>query len=92
MVEVFYNSFITVMMSQICKVQHCTGSPLIQVEIVSTCKSHYMHWLASQSSFSLTFLNLECKVVIPLLSIVWVQLQVQVQECLLQFPPFFLKI
>ena len=30
---------------------------------MSTCKSHYMHWLASQSSFSLTFLILECKVV-----------------------------
>ena len=32
------------------KVQHCTGYPLIQVEIVSVCKSHYMRWLASQSS------------------------------------------
>ena len=32
------------------KVQHCTGYPLIQVEIVSVCESHYMHWLASQSS------------------------------------------
>ena len=53
-----------------------------------------MCWLASQSSFLLTFLILECKVVIPLLSPVWVQVQVhllQVQECLLQFPPFLLK-
>ena len=55
-----------------------------------------MRWLASQSSFLLTFLILECKVVIPLLSPVWVQVQVQVcllqvQECLLQFPPFLLK-
>ena len=41
------------------KVQHCTGYPLIQVEIVSICKSHYMHWLVSQSS-QLTFLLLEC--------------------------------
>ena len=32
------------------KVQHCTGYPLIKVEIVSVCKSHYMCWLASQSS------------------------------------------
>ena len=32
------------------KVQHCTGYPLIQVEIVSVCKSHYMRWLAFQSS------------------------------------------
>ena len=32
------------------KVQHYTGYPLIQVKIVSVCKSHYMHWLASQSS------------------------------------------
>ena len=79
------------------KVQHCTGYPLIQVEIVSVCKSHYMRWLASQSSL-LTFLILEC-VVILRLSPVWVQVQVvqvqvrllQVQECLLQFPPFFLK-
>ena len=38
---------------------HCTGYPLIQVEIVSVCKSHYMHWLVSQSSL-LTFLLLEC--------------------------------
>ena len=69
-----------VMTSQIHKVQRCTGSPLIQVKIVSTCKSHYMHWLASQSSFSLTTLILECKVVIPLLSPVWVQVQVQVVQ------------
>ena len=38
---------------------HCTGYPLIQVEIVSVCKSHYMHWLVSQSSL-LTSLLLEC--------------------------------
>ena len=38
---------------------HCTGYPLIQVEIVSVCKSHYMYWLVSQSSL-LTFLLLEC--------------------------------
>ena len=31
------------------KSQCCTGYPLIQVEIVSICKSHYMHWLVSQS-------------------------------------------
>ena len=86
------------------KVQHCTGYPLIQVEIVSICKSHYMHWLVSQSS-SLTFLFLECVVTLGL-SPVWVQvqvqvplLQVQVQVLLLQvhplqflhFLPFFLK-
>ena len=79
------------------KVQHCTRYPLIQVEIVSVCKSHYVHWLASQSSL-LTFLILGCVVVFQL-SPVWVQVQVvqvqvcllQVQECLLQFPPFFLK-
>ena len=69
------------------KVQHCTGYPLIQVKIVSVCKSHYVCWLASQSSL-LTSLFLEC-VVIFQLSPVWVQ--VQVQEHLLQFPPFFLK-
>ena len=81
-----------------CKVQHCTGYLLIQVKIVSVCKSHYMRWLASQSSCVLTSLFLEC-VVILRLSSVWVQVQVQVQvhllqvqECLLQFPPFFLKI
>ena len=38
---------------------HCTGYPLIQVEIVSICKSHYMYWLVSQSSL-LTSLLLEC--------------------------------
>ena len=38
---------------------HCTGYLLIQVEIVSICKSHYMHWLVSQSSL-LTSLLLEC--------------------------------
>ena len=38
---------------------HCTGYPLIQVEIVSVCKSHYMYWLVFQSSL-LTFLLLEC--------------------------------
>ena len=58
------------------KVQHCTGYPLIQVEIVSICKSHYMHWLVSQSSL-LTFLFLECVVALGL-SPVWVQVQVQV--------------
>ena len=86
------------------KVQHCTGYLLIQVEIVSVCKSHYMRWLVSQSSL-LTFLFLEC-VVIHRLSPVWVQvqvqvllLQVQVQILLLQvhplqflhFLPFFPK-
>ena len=53
------------------KVQHCTGYLLIQVEIVSVCKSHYMHWLVSQSSL-LTFLLLECVVALGL-SPVWVQ-------------------
>ena len=38
---------------------HCAGYSLIQVEIVSICKSHYMHWLVSQSSL-LTSLLLEC--------------------------------
>ena len=38
---------------------HCTGYLLIQVEIVSVCKSHYMYWLVSQSSL-LNFLLLEC--------------------------------
>ena len=78
------------------KVQHCTGYPLIQVEIVFVCKSHYVHWLAFQSSL-LTSLFLEY-VVIFQLSAVWVQVQVQMQVCLLQvqehllqFPPFFLK-
>ena len=85
----------------VCKVQHCTGYPLIQAKIVSVCESHYMCWVASQSSGVLTFLILEC-VVILWLSPVWVQVQVvqvvqvqvcllQVQECLLRFPPFFLK-
>ena len=41
------------------KSQYCTGYPLIQVEIVSVCKSHYMYWLVSQSSL-LTSLLLEC--------------------------------
>ena len=49
------------------KVQHCTGYPLIQVEIVSICKSHYIHWLASQSSL-LTSLFLECVVIFQLFS------------------------
>ena len=83
------------------KVQHCTGYPLIQVEIVSVCKSHYVCWLVSQSSL-LTFLFLECVVVLGL-SPVWVQVQVQAQvQVLLQvhllqfllslhFLPFFLK-
>ena len=74
------------------KVQHCTGYPLIQVEIVSVCKSHYVCWLAPQSSL-LTSLFLEYVVVFRL-SPVWVQVQVcllQVQEHLLQVPPFFLK-
>ena len=83
------------------KVQHCTGYPLIQVEIVSVCKSHYVCWLVSQSSL-LTFLFLECVVTLGL-SPVWVQVQVQVQvQVLLQvhllqfllslhFLPFFLK-
>ena len=44
------------------KVQHCTGYPLIQVEIVSVCKSHYVCWLASESSL-LTSLFLECVVI-----------------------------
>ena len=49
------------------KVQHCTGYPLIQVEIVSVCKSHYVCWLASQSSL-LTSLFLECVVIFRLFS------------------------
>ena len=96
-VKVNYSLFTSVR-----KVQHCTGYPLIQVEIVSICKSHYIHWLVSQSSL-LTFLFLEC-VVVHGLSPVWVQVQVQVlllqvQVLLLQvhplqflhFLPFFLK-
>ena len=39
---------------------HCTGYPLIQVEIVSVCKSHYMYWLVSQSSLLTFSLLLEC--------------------------------
>ena len=39
---------------------HCTGYLLIQVEIVSVCKSHYMYWLVSQSSLLTFFLFLEC--------------------------------
>ena len=53
--------------TSVCKVQHCTGYPLIQVEIVSVCKSHYLRWLASQSSL-LTSLFLECVVVFRLFS------------------------
>ena len=87
--------------TNVCKVQHCTGYLLIQVEIVSIYKSHYMHWLVSQSSL-LTSLSLEC-VVIFQLSPVWVQVQVQVQVQVLLlvhllqflqylcFLPFFLK-
>ena len=58
------------------KVQHCTGYPLIQVEIVSVCKSHYVCWLAPQSSL-LIFLILECVVIFRLFP-VWVQVQLQV--------------
>ena len=73
------------------KSQYCTGYPLIQVEIVSICKSHYMHWLVSQSS-RLTF-PCSWSVVTP----VWLQVQVQVQVLLqfllslhfLHFLPFF---
>ena len=93
--EKYINSLFT----NVHKVQHCTGYPLIQVEIVSICKSHYMHWLVSQSSL-LTFLFLEC-VVTHGLSPVWVQVQVQVQVQILllqvhplqflHFLPFFLK-
>ena len=45
----------------------------------SVCKSHYMHWLASQSSDMLTSLFLECVVILQL-SPVWVQVQVQVVQ------------
>ena len=38
------------------KVQHCTGYPLIQVEIVSVCKSHYV--LAGFPKFFVDFLVL----------------------------------
>ena len=31
------------------KGQCCTGYPLIQVQIESVCKSHYLYWLVSQS-------------------------------------------
>ena len=80
---------------------HCTGYLLIQVEIVSICKSHYMYWLVSQSSL-LTF-PCSCSVVAHGLSPVWLQVQVQVlllQMHLLQFLlslhlphflPFFLQ-
>ena len=95
-----YSLQLTAYLQVFLKVQHCTGYPLIQVEIVSVCKSHYMHWLVSQSSL-LTFLFLECVVAYGL-SPVWVQVQVQVQVLLLQvhppqvllslhFLPFFLK-
>ena len=59
------------------KSQCCTGYPLIQVKIVSVCKSHYMYWLVSQS-FLLTF-PCSWSVVAP----VWLQVQVQVQVLLL---------
>ena len=49
------------------KVQHCTGCPLVQVEIASVCKSHYMHWLVSQSSCMLSSLLLECVVTLDCL-------------------------
>ena len=39
---------------------HCTGYPLIQVEIESICKSHYLHWLVSQSCMLTFLLFLEC--------------------------------
>ena len=82
------------------KSQCCTGYPLIQVEIVSVCKSHYMYWLVSQS-FWLTF-PCSWSVVTHGLSPVWLQVQVlllQVQVLLqfllsLHFPhflPFFLQ-
>ena len=61
---------------------HCTGYPLIQVEIVSICKSHYTRWLVSQSSL-LTF-PCSWSVVAHGLSPVWLQVQVQVQVLLLQ--------
>ena len=64
------------------KCQCCTGYLLIQVEIVSVCKSHYMHWLVSQSS-RLTF-PCSWSVVAP----VWLQVQVQVQVLLLHLPQF----
>ena len=39
---------------------HCTGYLLIQVEIESICKSHYLHWLVSQSCMLTFLLFLEC--------------------------------
>ena len=71
---------------------HCTGYPLIQVEIVSICKSHYMYWLVSQSSL-LTF-PCSWSVVAHGLSPVWlqVQVQVQVQVLLLYLPQFLLSL
>ena len=63
------------------KGQCCTGYPLIQVEIVSVCKSHYMCWLVSQS-FLLTF-PCSWSVVAHGLSPVWLQVQVQIQVLLL---------
>ena len=78
------------------KSQCCTGYPLIQVEIVSVCKSHYMYWLVSQSFQQRTF-PCSWSVVAP----VWLQVQVQVlllqvQVLLLslhfpRFLPFFLQ-
>ena len=62
MCQLYENSVFTTansLFTNVCKVQHCTGYPLIQDEIVSICKSHYMYWLVSQSSL-LTFLLLEC--------------------------------
>ena len=56
------------------KSQCCTGYPLIQVEIVSICKSHYMYWLVSQS-FQLTF-PCSWSVVAHGLSPAWLQVQV----------------
>ena len=58
------------------KSQCCTGYPLIQVEIVSICESHYMYWLVSQS-FQLTF-PCSWSVVAHGLSPVWLQVQVWV--------------
>ena len=66
------------------KSQCCTGYPLIQVEIVSICKSHYMYWLVSQSSL-LTF-PCSWSVVTP----VWLQVQVHVLVLLLHLPQFLL--
>ena len=74
----------TAVFTSFAKSQYCTGYPLIQVEIVSICKSHYMHWLVSQSS-RLTF-PCSWSVVAP----VW--LQVQVQVLLLHLPQFLLSL